>query len=117
MLVVQALGNYGFYALAGRFYLVTMLLAQMTRRPGHGAGDVADRHSSRDRKPCLTRNIGIIVAMACSASFLTPFAHPVNLLMVGPAGYQFRDFVRLGAGLAVICLIVSLAGAFLLPGG
>lgn len=115
--VVQTLGGYGFYVLAAGLYIVTMLLTQVL------GGQVTALVMSPIAVVAATgsqvspRNIAILVAMACSASFLTPLAHPVNLLMVGPAGYQFRDFVRLGSGLAVLCLIVSLAGAFLLPGG
>lgn len=63
------------------------------------------------------RNLAIVVALACSTSFLTPFSHPVNLLVVSPGGYTARDFVRVGAGLTLVCLLTVLAGVWLLPGG
>ncbi len=43
--------------------------------------------------------IGVAVAMACSCAFLTPIAHPVNILMMGPGGYTARDFFRVGLGM------------------
>jgi di/tricarboxylate transporter len=49
--------------------------------------------------------VGVAVAMACSAAFLTPFAHPVNMLMMGPGGYTSRDFLRAGLGLNVVCFL------------
>jgi di/tricarboxylate transporter len=37
---------------------------------------------------------------------LTPFAHPVNVLVMGPGGYHFRDFLRLGLPLVIIIFVV-----------
>ena len=42
------------------------------------------------------------VALASSAAFMTPVSSPVNLLVVGPGGYTFMDFVRIGVPLAVL---------------
>ena len=52
--------------------------------------------------------VGVAVAMACSAAFLTPIAHPVNVLMMGPGGYTFKDFFRVGLGLTVMCFLTLL---------
>ncbi|MCU0495221.1 MAG: SLC13 family permease [Chloroflexaceae bacterium] len=52
--------------------------------------------------------VAVAVAIACSASFLTPIAHPVNLLMVTPGGYRFGDFVRVGFGLTLVCFVTLL---------
>ena len=41
------------------------------------------------------------VAMAASASFTSPISHPANVLVMGPGGYRFMDYVRMGIGLAV----------------
>jgi di/tricarboxylate transporter len=49
--------------------------------------------------------VGVAVAMACSAAFLTPIAHPVNVLMMGPGGYTFSDFFRVGLGMTVVCFL------------
>jgi di/tricarboxylate transporter len=38
------------------------------------------------------------IAMA-SASFISPIAHPVNMLVMGPGGYRFSDYLRLGVPL------------------
>ena len=49
---------------------------------------------------------GVAVALGSAAAFLTPMAHPVNVLMMGPGGYTPRDFARVGVGLLLTCLIV-----------
>ncbi|MBC8075722.1 MAG: SLC13 family permease, partial [Chloroflexales bacterium] len=52
--------------------------------------------------------VGVVVAIACSAAFLTPIAHPVNVLMMAPGGYTAGDFLRVGAGLALVCFVTLL---------
>jgi di/tricarboxylate transporter len=44
----------------------------------------------------------VTVAMAAVASFLTPIGHHGNLLIYGPGGYQFADFVKVGAPLTIM---------------
>lgn len=51
----------------------------------------------------------VTVAMASVVAFLTPIGHHGNLLVYGPGGYRFADFVRVGAPLTVLCgLVVTL---------
>lgn len=51
----------------------------------------------------------MMVAVGASAAFLTPIASPVNTLVFGPGGYQFRDFGKIGVPLMLLVLAVSLA--------
>ena len=46
--------------------------------------------------------VAVAAAIGCSASFLTPIAHPVNILTIGPANYRFTDFLRVGWLLVLI---------------
>ncbi len=46
------------------------------------------------------------VAMAASASFTTPIAHPANLLVMGPGGYRFMDYLKVGGLLTLVILAV-----------
>jgi di/tricarboxylate transporter len=48
------------------------------------------------------------VALATSMAFATPLGHPVNILMMGPGEYRFRDFVRVGFPLTVLLFVVVL---------
>jgi di/tricarboxylate transporter len=54
--------------------------------------------------------IAVATAIGCSAGFLTPVAHPVNVLMMGPGNYRFGDFARVGGGLMVLTFAMLLAG-------
>jgi di/tricarboxylate transporter len=48
------------------------------------------------------------VAIGASCDFLTPFGHHNNTIIMGPGGYRFGDFWRVGLGLEVVVLLVSL---------
>ena len=45
------------------------------------------------------------VAMAASASFASPISHPANILVMGPGGYRFGDYLRLGLPLTVVVFV------------
>ena len=47
------------------------------------------------------------VAMGASASFLTPFANGVSLMVYGPSGYKFGDFWGLGLVVLLWTLVVT----------
>ena len=60
--------------------------------------------------------IAVTTAIGCSAAFLTPMAHPVNILMMAPASYRFGDFFRVGWPLMLICFGMLLVGMVLFWG-
>jgi len=58
------------------------------------------------------RAIAMATALGCSMAFLTPPSHPVNVFVMGPGGYRFRDFLRVGTPLALLEFVTVL---FVLP--
>jgi di/tricarboxylate transporter len=48
------------------------------------------------------------VAIGASCAFLTPIGHHNNLLILGPGGYAFTDYFRLGLPLELIVVAVSI---------
>ncbi|MFY9822557.1 MAG: SLC13 family permease [Thermoanaerobaculia bacterium] len=56
------------------------------------------------------RAMAMGVALATSIAFLTPLGHPVNILVMGPGGYRFRDYFKVGLPLTLLlfALIVAL---------
>lgn len=45
------------------------------------------------------------IAMAASASFTSPISHPANILVMGPGGYRFVDYLRVGVPLTIVVFI------------
>ncbi len=48
------------------------------------------------------------VAVAASSAFLTPIGHKNNTLILGPGGYSFGDYWRMGLPLEIIVIAVSI---------
>ena len=48
------------------------------------------------------------VAVSSSCAFLTPIGHKNNALVMGPGGYQFGDYWRVGLPLEILIVIVAL---------
>lgn len=53
------------------------------------------------------RTFAIVVAVAASVCFLTPIAYQTNLMVYGPGGYRFTDYLRLG-GVVTLLVIPTL---------
>ena len=51
----------------------------------------------------------IAIMVAASAGFITPIGYQTNLMVYGPGGYRFSDFVRFGLPLNIICGIITVS--------
>ena len=47
------------------------------------------------------------VAIGSSCAFMTPIGHQSNLLVMGPGGYEFRDYWRLGLPVSIAAVLVG----------
>jgi di/tricarboxylate transporter len=47
------------------------------------------------------------VTVAAAASFLTPVATPANLMVMGPGGYRFGDYAKLGLPMLILYFLVA----------
>ncbi|NQT27563.1 SLC13 family permease [candidate division KSB1 bacterium] len=54
------------------------------------------------------RPVMLTLALGASASFVTPIGYQTNLMVYGPGGYQFKDFVRIGLPLNVIVGVIAI---------
>jgi len=55
----------------------------------------------------------LIVAFAAAANFITPIGYQTNLMVYGPGGYNFKDFMKIGLPLTVIYMVVTVAVLYL----
>ena len=95
------------YAAVGLVVLAAMLLTPLLH---HAAavivlGPVAAAVATNlgyDADPFL-----MAVALGCACDFLTPIGHQNNTLVMGPGGYHFGDYWRLGLPLTIMVLLVG----------
>ena len=48
------------------------------------------------------------ISIAASASFMSPISHPANILVMGPGGYHFSDYIKVGLPLTIVVLLIVL---------
>lgn len=49
----------------------------------------------------------LVMTYAAAASFLTPIGYQTNLMVYGPGGYNFKDFLKIGIPLTLLYMVVS----------
>jgi len=110
--LIAMVGNLGPRWVVAALFLVTVLATQVIPTSALvvlmspvALDTAADLHIS----PHL---LMMTVAMAASASFASPLSHPAHLLVMGPGGYRFSDYVKMGVPLTFIALVVCV---WLLP--
>ena len=96
--LTQPLGVYG--ALAG-FSVLTMALTQPMSNAAAVLVVLPVAMSTATQLGCDPRTFAILVTLSASLSFVTPF-EPACILVYGPGGYRFRDFLLAGTPLVVI---------------
>lgn len=49
----------------------------------------------------------VLIAISASASFITPIGYQTNLIVYGPGGYKFTDYIKIGTPLSLIVMIIT----------
>jgi di/tricarboxylate transporter len=105
--VISLLGGSGPLAVIGGLFLVAMTFEQFI--PGGSAVPAVMAPIAVAAAQSLhsdPRAFALVIAIATGTSTMTPFAHPVNVLVLGPGSYHFRDYVRAGLPLVLITFVV-----------
>jgi len=95
------------YFLLAVIYLITMVLTEI-------ASNVATAIIMTPIALTLATQFGFdpkpfifAVCYAASASFITPIGYQTNLMVFGPGGYRYSDYIKVGLPLGIILWIIS----------
>jgi di/tricarboxylate transporter len=105
--VASLCAGFGPVALLGAFYVLTVVLTQPMSNQAAALVVLPIALEVAVEAGVGTRAMAITVALAASSSFLTPL-EPSCLLVYAPGRYRFLDFTRVGAGLTLIAMVVTL---------
>lgn len=92
----------------GAIYLVTSLLTEVITNNAAAALVFPIAISAAMQVNANPMPFVIAVAIGASAAFSTPFGYQTNMIVYGPGGYRFRDFVKVGLPLNFIIMVVAL---------
>lgn len=107
-IVISSVGAYGPYAILAGLMILSMVSTQVMPSPV-----VAVLMSPIALSTAINMDVSpypfmMGIAYALAAAFLSPVAHPANVLVMSPGGYRFSDYLKQGLPIAVIVLLVSI---------
>ena len=105
--LVGLVGDAGPYALLAGLFLLTGILGQLISNTATALIIIPISTAAAAQIGISPQPVLMSVAVAAAASFLTPVATPVNLMVMGPAGYRFGDYWKLGLPLMLWFFLVA----------
>jgi di/tricarboxylate transporter len=114
--VLGPVGQYGSLALSATLMLITGALTMWISNHAAAALVAPIAMNVALSQGIEPRPLMMAVAVGTTVALFTPFAHPSLVLVMGPGGYKFRDYVRVGLPLSVILFVTSLLALSLIYG-
>jgi di/tricarboxylate transporter len=110
--LVDTVGGASPYLLVLGLCLLTAALGQLISNTATALIVIPVAVSAAADAGVSARPLLMAVTVAAAASFLTPVATPANLMVLGPGGYRFGDYWKLGLPLLAMFVLVA---TFLVP--
>jgi di/tricarboxylate transporter len=107
-------GSFGILGILVGVYFMTSLYTEIITNNAAAAllfpiSLSAAHQAGVDPRPFL-----IAVAIGASASFATPLGYQTNLMVYGPGGYKFKDFMKIGIPMNIFIGVVAVGIIYLL---
>ena len=105
--LVDVVGDAGPRALLLGLVLLVFVLGQLISNMATALIVIPIAVSAAAELDVSAKPLLVGVAVAAAAAFMTPVATPANLMVMGPGGYRFGDYWRLGLPLLVLFGVVA----------
>jgi len=106
--MVSLVGGMGGMAVLAGFFLMTNIASQVMPNPVVTVLMAPIAITTAANLSLSPYALMMCVAIAASASFMSPVGHPANVLVMGPGGYRFADFIKVGIPLTLVVLVVTM---------
>ncbi len=106
--LISICSGYGHLAVMAMLYLLTVLLSELLSNNATAAlmGSLAiatARQLNIDPRPLM-----IAIAIGASCAFASPIGCQANLMVMNPGGYRFKDYLKVGLPLNLLCFAVAM---------
>jgi di/tricarboxylate transporter len=106
--LIGVIGGLGPYAVMAGFFLLAALASQFMPNPAVAVLLAPIALSTASDLGISPYTLMMTVAVSASAAFLSPVGHAANVLVMGPGGYRFSDYIKVGLPLTIVTMIVVL---------
>ena len=106
-ILVGAVGGAGPLALLAALFVLAVVFGQLISNTATALVVIPIAISAAAQLGVSARPVLMSVCVAAAAAFLTPVATPANMMVMGPGGYRFGDYWRLGLVLVLLFFAVS----------
>lgn len=105
--LVTLVGDAGPMALLAGLFLLTAIMGQLISNTATALIVIPIGVAAAESLGISARPVLMSIAVAAAGAFLTPIATPTNLMVMGPGGYKFGDYWKLGLPLLIWFFVVS----------
>ncbi|MBL4603516.1 MAG: sodium-coupled transporter [Emcibacteraceae bacterium] len=106
--ILSVSAGYSAFVVLALLFIVTMTLSDLMNNVATAVMMAPIAVSMANSLDANTDSFLMAVAVSSSCAFLTPIGHKNNALIMGPGGYKFGDYWRMGLPLEIIITIVAL---------
>lgn len=110
--LVDIVGDAGPFALLAGLFVLTAVMGQLISNTATALIVIPIGVAAATAMGISPRPVLMSTAVAAAGAFLTPIATPTNLMVMGPGGYAFGDYWKLGLPLLIWFFVVAV---FLVP--
>lgn len=107
--VISLVGGLGLHAVIASIFILTSLATQVIPTAALVVLMAPIAFNTATDLSISPYTLMMTVAMAASASFSSPVSHPANVLIMGPGGYRFADYLKMGLPLTLVMLVLVVA--------
>ena len=106
--LIGSVASWGPIAMLMVLYLVSTLITELLSNSAAAALLVPVALSTAQLMESDPRPYIMVVCISAATSFIVPFSYQTNLMVYGPGGYKFSDFVRVGVPMTLIMFVVTM---------
>jgi len=106
--VISRLGEYGVLVVMASLFVLTNLTSQVMPNAVVAVLMAPIAINTAGDLGVSPYTLMMVIAIAASAAFMSPVAHPANILIMSPGGYRVNDFIRIGLPLTIVVMIIAL---------